>query len=174
MKHFGLFFQIVILLVMSLLTCFKSVLSPHLILGSIQTMEVVASPDVLYSVFLMILFSALTWYWYQSPNLIKTVLLTVVFIIWILVGRTVSILVWPEIVVNSGWFNFRTSQLSLCSEKGDCETEVVEEVRLTQLSFWRIRLKSKNSDKVIFVGPFIWKEILKNFSDEIHVKISVK
>jgi hypothetical protein len=171
MKLTVLLFLLTVQLGMSALTALQYMLSSHLVGGSVQSMEVVSASGIAFPLFSISLFGLLSYWCYKKFNAAKLFLLAIVFSCWLLSGRIVSILVWPEVIVNTGWFIMQDEKINLCENQPDCETAVIKGTSVTTLNFWRIRIKNNKLNKVVFVGPFIWNKTLDNFSKEIHVKV---
>ncbi len=156
---------------MSVLTALQYMLSSHLVGGSLQSMEVVSESGIVFPLFSISLFGLLSYWCYKKFNAAKLFLLAIVFSCWFLSGRIVSILVWPEVIVNTGWFIMQDEKINLCENQPDCETALMKGTSVTSLNLWRIRIKNDKVNKVALVGPFIWNKTRDTFSKEIHVKV---
>jgi len=129
--------------------------TPNLDGGSIDSLMSFASLPVLYPTIFLVIFGLLLFIYLKKPTVIKSVFLSLGLFLWILSGRMIGI-GWPDGRVSSGWFNTRTDMFYLCDDKTDCETMIYYQTQTQNLSFWRIRIKNQNIDKVIFVGPLLW------------------
>ena len=78
----------------------------------------------------------------------------------------------PDGRIITGWYYIETNKLYLCKEGYDCETILSRESVVNKLSLWRINIKNKDVDKVIFIGPFTWYSSSKIFENEIGGNLS--
>ena len=86
------------------------------------------------------------------------VLFVALAVAWALSGRKVGVL-FSEGRVYAGWFQVQTTQFSLCVPQDDCEATIYR-VTVTPLSYWRVRLSTTHSQRVLFVGPVNWHRTL--------------
>ena len=77
---------------------------------------------------------------------------------WGLSGRKVGVL-FSEGRVYAGWFHVQMNRFSLCVPEEDCETTIYR-VTVTPLSYWRVRLSTAHTQRVLFVGPVNWHRTL--------------
>lgn len=94
------------------------------------------------------------------------IILSILFITWLLSTRIIAYdpsASSEESKVLSGWLFFRTHTILTCIDTENCDCEKVNYygTYIEKLPLWRIRIKNKELDTVIFVGPFIWKKTLK-------------
>lgn len=130
--------------------------------GSDSLMNIITS-SILIRVFLaFILFIYIILY---AQTLKKTIIPIIIltFTIWLFSGRMIAI--FPYGRMSSGWFYMETNRINICNDNEDCEKVYYYETKVYKLNLWRIRLKNKNIDKIIFVGPFIWYKTLHLFSN---------
>ena len=152
---------------MVILTLSVYLLKPHLVYGSIDSMEVVASASIICPLIFMGLFCITSYFYFKKPNVLKLIMLLIWISLWILSGRMISIVVWPDVKVNIGLFDEPTESINLCAPNADCETIVAQKTTVTALALWRLRIKNPYVDQVIFVGPFIWGRTLKMFNEKL-------
>jgi len=129
-------------------------------------LELASMPMAVPTIFLFC-FGLLTLYYFKRAKKIKLVFLTVILLLWFLSGRTIGTILWPEGTIITGWFYIRFDKFIICNNDGDCETTISYHTKTEELSFWRVRVKNKNTDRVIFVGPFIWSRTLKLFNEQL-------
>jgi len=156
---------IVFLLMMITLTGLEYLLQPGLVGGSTNSMEVVAAAPIFLPIILLVLFCLLSYWNLKKPANIKICFLGLCILFWFASGRVVSILVWPDARINTGWFNAATEEIKLCNVKNDCETVMTQKTQTENLFFWRIRIKNENIDRIIFVGPFLWSKTVRMFTE---------
>jgi hypothetical protein len=96
----------------------------------------------------------------QRPTLRAATLFVAVALVWVLSGRKVGVLRWPEGRVYVGWFSIRTEQFSLCVPTEDCEATTLHTI-VTPLPFWRVRLANAHSQRIVFIGPVTWDPTLR-------------
>jgi len=142
-------------------------LKPHLVYGSIDSMEVITSASIVCPLIFMGLFCITSYFYFKRPDVLKLIVLLIWISLWLLSGRMIGIVVWPDIKVNIGWFDEPTESINLCARNADCETIVAQKTKATALPFWRLRIENPYVDQVIFVGPFIWGRTLKMFNEKL-------
>lgn len=157
----------ILFLCMIALTSFGYFSSTSLVTGSISSMESLAATNVTLPTLLLILFGLLLYYYFKVPKKTKLLFLGVIMLLWILSGRVISIIIWPDGRITTGWFYIPTERFYLCNDKSNCETLVAYHTKIETLPFWRVRIKNENTDEIIFVGPFLWNKAKKVFTEEI-------
>ena len=88
-----------------------------------------------------------------------TIAVLLVIATWVLCGRTIGVMVWPDGQFSTGWFHMETERFYLCGPNEDCETTLYSHTKIEKLSFWRVRMKNEYCEKIIFIGPFIWNDV---------------
>lgn len=167
-KVFRVIIIVPILLIMLLATLLDYSVKHSLVAGSIDSMESIASMPVVFPATLLGAFIILLCWYFKSPNTIKLICLGACFCLWALSGRMVSVIPFQEGRLNAGWFNISTNEFYLCkSPQHNCDGIFLHETQMENLSFWRIRIKNENIEKIIFVGPFIWNQTQKLFTDKV-------
>lgn len=154
--------SIILILVMILLTTiglFPSNASFLFARGSDGLMQMKSAP--FWIQFLLILCFIIVAFAFKGKSRVKTYLLPILFILWILSGRVVGL--FPDGRLSTGWFYVETARLNICKNSNDCEKVYYYETEVQPLALWRIRIKNKEINKVIFVGPAIWSGTLKMF-----------
>jgi hypothetical protein len=124
-----------------------------------------AALNVTWPIALLVLYAISAWFYHKKPNRMRLASVSTVVILWVLCGRMVGTLLWPEGKVITGWYYIPTNDFKLCDGSTDCETVIYYQAHIEKLSFWRLKIKSKNIDQTIFVGPFIWNEVPKVFGE---------
>ena len=128
-------------------------------------MLALAAVNIAYPIALLILYAIVAWFYHRQPSRIRLVSVCAIVALWVICGRMVGALFWPEGKIITGWYYFPTDDFKLCDGTIDCETVVDYQTHMEKLAFWRVKIKNKNVDQTIFVGPFIWDQIPKVFSD---------
>ncbi len=91
------------------------------------------------------------------------IILSLLFLVWFMSGRTISI--FPDGRLSTGWFYWETSRINICQNEIDCEKVFYYETKVETLPLWRIRIKNKQTDKIIFIGPLLWEKAIKLFQN---------
>lgn len=152
-------------LLMILVTCitfFSSTVSFLFAEGSDFLMKAVLVNPYIES-FFVLLFCAILFIKYKSRNnkYYMNCILIFVFVLWLLNGRIIGQFPYPEEKVITGWFFIRTNEIHVCNRnKKDCENVGIFETYIEKKGFWFIKLKNKEKDASIFIGPFIWSKSL--------------
>ena len=95
-------------------------------------------------------------------NKTMNAILILIFFLWCISGRMVSL--FPDGRLSSGWFYLETDRINICkNEEIDCDRIFFYETEIEELPFWRLRIKNKNINSVIFIGPVIWSNTLSLF-----------
>jgi hypothetical protein len=110
--------------------------------------------------FLLSYLITLIWYW-KNPKAFKIALLAIFCIMWLLSGRIIGFKPFPDGRVNLGWYCFEFQKFCLCNGNSDCEIMIAYKSKVEPLSFWRLRIKNENVNRIFFIGPFTWKSSLK-------------
>jgi len=143
--------------------------SPDLVEGSINSTTSYAALPAIYPTILLVIFGISLFLFLRKATVIKFVILALSFLLWTLSGRMIAIGLDGRLTY--GWFNILSEDTSLCDEKSDCETMIYYQTKTEKLSFWRIRVKNKNIDEVIFAGPLLWGRTVKLFDEIAEVGI---
>ena len=111
----------------------------------------IVQPKTYVSILLVILNIVIIWK-YQN---IKVVLILFLFsiITILLLNRIVAVRIYPTCEITTGWFLFRTQMIDISNNE-------LNETSYNKLPFWRIRIKNKDIDVIIFAGPFQEDETL--------------
>lgn len=75
---------------------------------------------------------------------------------WILINRTISIQLYPNSEINSGWFFIANNTSPICSNFINCEEIIYSETKFSKLPLFIINVKNKKYNHNIFVGPYLW------------------
>lgn len=130
--------------------------------GSDNLMELITSNISVQILFLMLFgFSAFMYIKRRSKLYISLIFISFAF--WILSGRMIAL--FPHGRLSSGWFYFETSRTDICKEDMDCEKIFYYETTFDRLLFWRIKIKNKQIDDIVFTSPFIWEKSINLFKN---------
>lgn len=125
--------------------------------GSDVLMELVAS-SLYVKIILLFSFVLVVVAFRKTKN--RALYYSVLFILfsaWLLSGRTVGLFAYGRL--STGWFYFESNRTYLCKDWLDPEVVLNRETVYEKESFWRYRISNNQTEKVIFVGPFITKEV---------------
>ena len=127
----------------------------------------IVQPKIFISVLLIVLNIVIIWK-YQNIKMVLTIFIFSLITI-LLLNRIVAVRISPTCEITTGWFLFRTQMIDI-SNNDNCENEL-SETSYNKLPFWRIRIKNKNIDEIIFAGPFQEDKVIEllknNFINEI-------
>lgn len=102
----------------------------------------------------------------KNHHKINLTLFVLFFLLWLMSGRSIGILYDGR--VKSGWFYFQTKEFTICPDSLiDCETVMGYQTAVKKLPFWRLEIRNAKVDKVIFVGPILWRSTYKLFRKKI-------
>lgn len=97
------------------------------------------------------------WNFRRTMSKLRYMMVFLVFINWLLACRTISFQIYPSAEIHSGWFYLPTRMSPICHSAIDCEQIVYTETKISEAPFWVIRIKNKQYDHSIFVGPYLWQ-----------------
>lgn len=162
MKAIKIILIAVVFMIMMILTAIPYIGdNPSLAGGSIGSIMIMITTYVVISTALLVAFVLISYFYIK--NKVKSVFLIITFLLWFLSGRMIGIL--PDGRLSTGWFYMETGRVDLCDHKTDCETVMAQQTKIQKLFFWRIRVKNKTTDQIIFVGPMLWNNALKVFHE---------
>ena len=167
MKIIKIIASVILLVVMAALTAFGYFLKSSLVGGRIDSMEEILAVRGAWPAILFIICGFLLFYYLSRPTKVKLIFLGITLVFWFLSGRMISMVFWPDGRLTVGWFNMPTQTVHLCHNKTDCDTTIDYQTKAENLFFWRIRIKNKDVDEVIFVGPFLWGKAAKMIHETI-------
>ncbi|PTD14290.1 hypothetical protein [Flavobacterium columnare] len=127
---------------------------------STEYLSDISNVNVFFSVLFLIVYLFMLIYFWKRLKLVLPFLFFVV-ILWLFSGRTLAFKYHPTGRVITGWYYIETDMFNLCEENQDYESILANETVINELSFWRLNLKNKDTDKTIFIGPFVWNENIK-------------
>lgn len=133
---------------------------------SAEYLSDISNVNVFFSVIFLIVYLFLLIYFWKRLKLVLPFLFFVV-ILWLFSGRTLAFKYHPTGRVITGWYYIETDMFNLCEENQDYESILANETVINELSFWRLNLKNKDTDKTIFIGPFMWNENIKMLKKRI-------
>lgn len=153
---------VVVIVFMSILTSLTFTKDVKLLFTyeSAEYLSDISSVNMFYSVLFLIVYLLLLFYFWKRLKLVLPFLFFI-FSLWLFSGRTLAFKYHPTGRVIMGWYYIKTDMFNLCKENQDYESILANETELNELSFWRLKLKNKNTDKTIFIGPFVWNETIK-------------
>lgn len=127
---------------------------------SAEYLSDISNVNVFFSVIFLIVYLFMLICFWKRLKLVLPFLFFVV-ILWLFSGRTLAFKYHPTGRVITGWYYIETDMFNLCGENQDYESILANETVINELSFWRLNLKNKDTDKTIFIGPFMWNENIK-------------
>jgi hypothetical protein len=131
--------------------------------GSDILMTIVTS-HFLTSITLAVSFFATVLIYKKKRRVLFTLLLTLIFLLWLLSGRMIAL--FPDGRLISGWFYIETNRTDICKTDIDCEKLFYYDTKFEKLSFWRLRIANSETNTTVFTGPFIWKNAIRLFVKE--------
>ena len=167
MKNIKIIISAILLVVMATLTASGYFLKANLARGDMESMEDIAAVNGAWPAIFLVISGFLLFYYLSQPTKVKLAFLGITIILWLLSGRMISMIFWPDGKLTTGWFSVPTEKFSLCNGKTNCETIMAYHTKTENLFFWRIRIKNENVDKIVFVGPFLWSKTVRLLHDEI-------
>lgn len=87
--------------------------------------------------------------------------LALLFFIWILSGRVIAL--FPDGRISTGWFYLETNRINICKDEIDCDKIYYYETEIDKLPLWRIKIKNKRNDAIVFIGPIVWQKTIELF-----------
>ncbi|MFD1602339.1 hypothetical protein ACFSJW_24645 [Flavobacterium artemisiae] len=93
-----------------------------------------------------------------NKSLICTILITI--LIWIHSGRIVGVEIHDnncEII--SGWFYIGTNYINTSKAIKDKDDNCLNKLKFKELSLWRLKVEKGNFNEIIYIGPFLWKDL---------------
>ena len=148
-----------LLLIMAAFTalCYSPDAKLLLVNTSAGYMVQVAAVHPLLPTALLVLFAVAQRLYYIEPGFKKFALLSAILLSWFLSGRIIATKIYPDGTVSTAWFYIPTQSFDVCHDvKFDCEAMLASHTITERLSFWRLRIRNENTDRTIFVGPFVW------------------
>ena len=135
--------------------------------GSGESLMKLIEPNFYFQITLF-LFCTILWFKLMLlTNLKNLILFLFLFFVWIINGRTIGVLPFPNGNVKLGWFYFETNEFDVCvNQNTDCQTIMDYQTVVKENIFWIIKIKNKEINKNFFVGPIIWNKTMKIFGNE--------
>lgn len=133
--------------------------------GSNYLMDLV-SGSLLFQILFVVIFNLILIVNRKRNIKSAYVLLLLLLLLWGVNGRTIAL--FPDGRINSGWFYIPTYSINLCKDEDDCERVVYYETEIEKLPLWNVRVKNRNVDIIIFVGPLVWTKTLKLMENKFH------
>jgi hypothetical protein len=141
-------------MILSTLIGFNESLSRFLFASGSDVLMDLIYPQLYYSVILVILFAFLVFYYNNFKKVtLYNFALSITFFFWLLSGRTVAF--FPDGRLISGWFYFETNRVDICKNDIDCEKIYYYDTSYQNKFFFFYRIKNKEIETKIFVGPFL-------------------
>ncbi|MET3047509.1 hypothetical protein [Flavobacterium covae] len=135
---------------------------------SAEYLSDISDVNVFLSVLFLIIYLFLLIYFWKRLKLVLPFLVFIV-LFWFFSGRTIALKYHPTGRIITGWYYIETDMFNLCKENQDYESILANETEINKLPFWRLNLKNKDTDKTIFIGPFMWNETIKILKKRIPV-----
>jgi hypothetical protein len=121
----------------------------------------------LFSVLFFIAYIAVAVLVFKKVSTQRVLILLLAMILWLMCGRVISFKAFPDGRIITGWYYIESNNFNLCEDDNDCETIISKGSTISKLSLWRIGIKNKYINKVIFIGPFTWHNCSKLFEKNI-------
>jgi len=78
-----------------------------------------------------------------------------------------GIKLYPDGRISTGWFYIETNRFSVCAgETSDCEQITHYQTFIEKAPFWSLKIRNKDINRTVFVGPIIWSEALNQFYEK--------
>ncbi|GHT17544.1 hypothetical protein FACS189429_1850 [Bacteroidia bacterium] len=157
---------LVFMLIITSIGFFPSILSFLIAQGSDCLLTLVNS-NVFLQIFFIVLIILCLFFRKKIRKHIFCFLITISAIMWLMSGRTIGHIPYPDDKIITGWFCFPTSNMYMCNsidDDMDCET-LLYNTTIEKRPFWFILLKNKKRDELIFVGPVIWNKTINSLQD---------
>lgn len=153
---------IVFLVFMSILTALAFTEDAKLLFTyeSSEYLSDISNVNLFFSVLFLTIYLFLLIYFWKRLKLVLPFLFFIA-LLWLISGRTLAFKYHPTGRIIIGWYYVETGMFNLCKENQDYEGIIAKETVINELSFWRINLKNKDTEKTIFIGPFMWNETIK-------------
>lgn len=135
--------------------------------GSTSTMVKIATSSWQLKMCLALLLPILLTIFLKFKKKMYLLLFSLILIIWIIAGRTVGFVTFPDGKIITGWFHIGMNDFNLCDHSIDCETQIDYKTSINKLPFWRIQIKNDLVDKTIFIGPIVWNKTVQVLDGEI-------
>ena len=156
------FISIILFSVMTLLTVVTlfSNFNKSFFAGGSEALMKITTPNFFLQILLLLICGFLWHKLLRNFNVTIFVLCISVFMLWLMSGRTIG--VFPDGKIKTGWFYFATNEINVCvDDKADCESVTDYQTTAEKMFFWRVRIKNKQINQRIFIGPFVWSSASK-------------
>lgn len=155
---------LVFMIIITSIGFFPSLLTFLIAQGS-DCLLILDSSNVLLQLFFIVLI-ILSLFFREKirKNLSRLIIITLV-IMWIISGRVIGHIPWPDDKIITGWFCIPLSKIYMCNSTDDnidCEALIYKTI-VKKKPFWFILLKNEKREKLIFVGPIIWEKTINSF-----------
>lgn len=161
------FISIILFSVMTLLTVVTlfSNFNRSFFAGGSEALMKITTPNFFLQILLLLICGFLWYKLLRSFNVTIFVLCISVFMLWLMSGRAIG--VFPDGKIKTGWFYFATNEINVCvDDKADCETVTNYQTTVEKIFFWRVRIKNKQINQKIFIGPVVWSSASKMLQEE--------
>ena len=158
------------MILLTCIGCFRSDARFLFAMGSDSLLNMISGKIYIQSIFI-VAFIMTVLIQIKIKQLIKyiNIVLIFIFVLWMLSGRTIGYIPYPEEKIKTGWFYLPMNQIFICNKNNnvdiDCEKISYYETFVEVKPFWCIQVTNKEMSKVIFVGPFIWSNTLDMFKN---------
>ena len=161
----GFFFFCACWLAFFLILGYQDTLFMYNISGTVSNTRLGTFPTVL-SIILFLSFCIIRFVKFKNKKL-KVLLMSGIFLLWLLAGRVVGYNVWNNSIVG-GWQNLIKTR-EICIGRTDQTLEMqyeIEATQITKLPFWFLKIENTKINTILYVGPFIWQGALEIFEKE--------
>ena len=116
-------------------------------------------------IFLVLIFT-LTLFKSKTKSRIKFYFRILVFIIWLMSGRTIY--VFPNGKIGLGWFFVETNRFYICSEGDKNCDDTVTECKISEKALFLVKIQTIDKENVFYVGPFIYGKTIHSLNSIFH------
>lgn len=129
--------------------------------------SIISDVNQLYTIIFFIGYLGMTVLVFRQFSTRNLLVLSLVLVLWLLSGRVAAVKAFPDGRVITGWYYIETNSFKLCKENEDCESVLFKETKVKLLPLWCISINNKDTNRVIFIGPFTWNSCIKIFEEHI-------
>jgi hypothetical protein len=123
--------------------------------GSDALMSLAAPGLFLRMIFLLVFVAAVLTYNHFEDKNAAYIILVLFFSFWVLSGRMVA--TFPDGRLITGWFYIPVKTVDLCKDDADCDKPGY--ARYTKQWLWMYNVKNRETDVMIFAGPFLDRKL---------------
>jgi hypothetical protein len=135
--------------------------------GSTESLMTIVSSNGVLSTFSFVAFFLLLFFGAKIRPLVKGIAMLLLFILWLMSGRTIGTKLYPDGRLSMGWFYIETERLNVCkNDTTDCERITHYQTFVKKLPFWRLRIKNEDISRTIFIGPVVWSKAFTQLKED--------